>query len=71
MGMNWKRIGLIVGGVLLLLVAVHGGIWWWAVAAIERELVANLAAPPFPGWRVCSLRCASGPPRHGCWTPIV
>lgn len=61
MGMNWKRIGLIVGGVLLL-VAVHGGIWWWAVAAIERELVANLAAPPFPGWRA-----SAGVPRRSGW----
>ncbi len=59
--MNWKRIGLIGGGVLLL-VALHGAIWWWAVAAIERELVANLAAPPFPGWRA-----SAGVPRRGGW----
>ena len=56
------RIGLIAGGVVLLAAGGHGGAWWWAVSTIEREVAANLVAPPLAGWRA-----SGGALRRGGW----
>ena len=57
-----RRIGLIAGAVLLVTAAGHGGVWWWAVSTIEREVTANLAAPPLSGWQA-----SAGTLRRGGW----